>query len=1421
MQTRDKLAKELEPLLAPFVSRMIRGAGVGISSTTTTPGTTVAPVLADYLRADGTTPLTGSLAVALGATLDGIDLSAFWQQYEAHTENAHAHHRAFEGLRDGREVQVNADADRRITIYGANGIVTEVVAGKLLVKHQYGDGLGLRENTLHLNTPGALSATSTNSPTGDHTHSVAASSDPGAATQLLKTTVAGALRLRDLAIGASGTGVRIYDTGTVARIESGRGSGSLFFHNFASIWINGWQFNASDGHASAIGNLAIEGTTPYVAVGLSSTNVDFDGGKTGLARLRSIWNGTTTTARPGINLWDSQAGADYAFVGAKDGEYTGIRGLRGGKWGLLMSNITGAVGINMGDTGTPDAMLKVLGDARVHGGAFRVTSDGNPNILHVSELGRVGIAGAADDAQFALKVHGPLYATYLVGKHAIQLDGTTLLAHFDGPGRHELNFTGNPAGHLGQQPVVAGGVIYRTGKFGSKAVQIAEATTNLCRNPSFEYATGWDYSQNTTGAVRTNRRSKYGEYAMQLTSVAAGAMGIGKVFASSLVVTPSTQYTVSYWMFQDSAASLLSYPYIVEWNSAGTGTASYASGSVLLTRGKWTRVVQTITTNAFTTRLDMRPMVNATAAGQVAFIDAVQIEAGASASPYCDGSLGPGHTWSNTSTPESGTSSRTTASVTYPAGQHIKGDTGTLALWVYRDGNTNTNYNHALFAYRATSPTDNVLTMQRQAAEDTFYLIVQDSTTKTIESITLERYRWYHIVVTWDKYTGAAHLYIDGSHYGTVAFTGFHPGGQLHLQRWDSYLGANHLVDDLVVLDHAIDADLVRSVYESNAPVFAETSTLEWRAGTLQTVWADENGLSAVTINGDPAFAVAAQSRAWGGFTLGMGDVLIGRGASYLRWDAQANGGVGLLTIAGNGAGITAINGSEITTGTVSAARIAAGSITADKLAVASLTDNMILNPSAEQGLAGWFVSGSVTTDSTYRTEGGSSFKVGAASATASLFGRVLPLVPGEKYTVRFKLNNPSGSGTAMVRMNQAAAYPVADYLTYQGDPNSAYFINYAAVPSSWTTYEYTYTVPSGVYWGSIEIQKGSTAGTGIYADEVEVRKQLGTVHIKDGAITALKITTVDLAAISANIGSAVIDKMLTIGTAGEIRQGTGGFAGEPGFATSTYTGFRLWRESSFGKIGGYNSGVVQWEARTDGRFQAGPVVIDATGMTASDSDQKTIVAGSGIIRQIPTGRTTSSSDYWRDVLDRTIAKMTINTSNSSGVFGTELLIATTNNYSSSTGTKGRSVTLLGGTAAVRAITGDKSGDGVLKPDRIELDAPVVKVIDLASWITPTLNSGWSTVSSPGFRYRVNALGNIEMEGLLRATSGAANTTAFTLPAGALPSMIMWHVCAVAEGGGGKRVQVETNGNVTPIESAGVGGGSWVDMSGVHYRVAA
>lgn len=273
-----------------------------------------------------------------------------------------------------------------------------------------------------------------------------------------------------------------------------------------------------------------------------------------------------------------------------------------------------------------------------------------------------------------------------------------------------------------------------------------------------------------------------------------------------------------------------------------------------------------------------------------------------------------------------------TGSLSYPAGKFNKGvqlaseaqlayktsgnllaASGTIAMWVKPTGT-----NQVMFACGTASPNWIRLAVGADAVLQGWY----GNAYLALGSVTLNQ--WHHIALTWSG--GNVSLYLNGVLLGsstgatvpTLASSFYVGSDQGGGNRWTG------VIDDLTILGVAADADLVRAIYESDAPVFAETSN--WGFRTANTLaWADEEGLWAIDGSGNAAFGVSGvDSKSWGGITLDKGDVLIGRNANYVRWDASA----GTMTFRGNGGGLTNINGANITT----------GSITADKLNVSSLS---------------------------------------------------------------------------------------------------------------------------------------------------------------------------------------------------------------------------------------------------------------------------------------------------------------------------------------------------------------------------------------------------------------------------------------------------------------------------------------------------
>ena len=103
----------------------------------------------------------------------------------------------------------------------------------------------------------------------------------------------------------------------------------------------------------------------------------------------------------------------------------------------------------------------------------------------------------------------------------------------------------------------------------------------------------------------------------------------------------------------------------------------------------------------------------------------------------------------------------------------------------------------------------------------------------------------------------------------------------------------NGLLDDLLITSDCKTATEILAIYESNAPVFAETAKYGFRATPLSLVWADDEGLWVRNTSGQAVMGVyagEAATKSWGGVTMANADILIGDSSrnGYMLWDDSA-----------------------------------------------------------------------------------------------------------------------------------------------------------------------------------------------------------------------------------------------------------------------------------------------------------------------------------------------------------------------------------------------------------------------------------------------------------------------------------------------------------------------------------------------------
>ena len=519
------------------------------------------------------------------------------------------------------------------------------------------------------------------------------------------------------------------------------------------------------------------------------------------------------------------------------------------------------------------------------GGSVDIVSGGDLNVgnsvlIVDNSANSVGIGGVPipaplnwPDPQFALDINGPARATYWIGPHAIQLKNVLLLSHFDGRYPYETNLSGEPNGHMGQVATVSGGLVYRPGKF-YKAAQIAGACTNLITNPRFgnaSYLTGW--TQRNSPTVIAGTEAYIGSTAAWVQS-----SGSGSIYYKLSSLTNGTTYTATVYAKYGTPTV-----YLCDNSFANAANATWTDVG-----GGWYRAVAT----RAVTDTYMVLVLPGTSSG-VNYSNA-QIEQRAFPTPYCDGAMGDGHAW--TGTAHASTSTRTATTLSYPTSGNLNASAGTVMAWVWVDGNDSGTNAEGIIDAGTSWP---YFALYMSAGTTPSLVLGGASGTQGASGPAASVRQWVHVAATWTGSTMT--VYTNGVAGTPVAYT-YAPTLQTSIRV--GYLATlgnrqlNGFIDDLCILDRAASADEIRAVYESNAPVFAESSLYVFRATPKGLINGDDEGLWMRDTAGKPVLGVyggEAATKNWGGFDLVAGDLLLGNNAvgSSAIWWSRVSGKFG------------------------------------------------------------------------------------------------------------------------------------------------------------------------------------------------------------------------------------------------------------------------------------------------------------------------------------------------------------------------------------------------------------------------------------------------------------------------------------------------------------------------------------------------
>ncbi len=331
---------------------------------------------------------------------------------------------------------------------------------------------------------------------------------------------------------------------------------------------------------------------------------------------------------------------------------------------------------------------------------------------------------------------------------------------------------------------VSGGVIWRPGRFGM-AYQAAEATTNLIGNPQlYANSTGFTARASPTTLARDTSTFYIGVASLH---VVADSASDGLFWVDDINFAASTEYTLSVYMKGTGTVDLSFYDLV----------GGYQYGDTLTLTSTWTRYTLTRTFSTGTARRICIRSVGATADW---YCDAFQMEAKAWPTPYCDGSLGPGHSWSGTT--HASTSARTAASCVFT--NPVSTVAGSVCLW----WKPSADYNGPLQYFF----NEGNLRAYFYATDDK--IVFTDGTNPiSTAALTFSAETWMHLVFTWSS-SGMA-IYINGASAATGAtYTAPTAGASFYLGRGTgATYQTNGLLDYVSVLGVALTAAQAASLY--------------------------------------------------------------------------------------------------------------------------------------------------------------------------------------------------------------------------------------------------------------------------------------------------------------------------------------------------------------------------------------------------------------------------------------------------------------------------------------------------------------------------------------------------------------------------------------------------------------------------------
>lgn len=354
----------------------------------------------------------------------------------------------------------------------------------------------------------------------------------------------------------------------------------------------------------------------------------------------------------------------------------------------------------------------------------------------------------------------------------------------------------------------SGGIIFPahiTPQVGGGCVQLAEATTNLITNPSFEVDTsGWTFNQGGTGGSLTRDTSKsfVGDASLRIDRGTSWT----QAYSATISLADGESITLQARVYADSADD-------VKITIRDT-TNAVARASVSLSQAGVFEFLTCTWTNNTGGAVDVRAQLAIGSGGaSQAWFDAIQFEKKAYPTPYCDGSLGDGHSWSGTA--HNSTSSRTKTVLEYTCSDVFPTSDSpyTIAAWIYLLQDPAQVAPTSWYIAHIGGGTGYIRLYRRNDTTDIKFH-TNDGTNNAVLAydISGESSGWHHVVAVYDGTNG--YLYFDGelkdsgaSYFPTALPNELEVGHSYNSAQWDSY------IDDFVVLDRALTDEEVQILY--------------------------------------------------------------------------------------------------------------------------------------------------------------------------------------------------------------------------------------------------------------------------------------------------------------------------------------------------------------------------------------------------------------------------------------------------------------------------------------------------------------------------------------------------------------------------------------------------------------------------------